>query len=311
MARKHDTGWRDGRLPELHRTLDIPMPMAGMTFPMFEYDRGEPVGLINYIRRGDTLPRGPGVADAYAALGDLRSNLGVELPFITAIYDPRNWAFRLFAHNKAAIRLLGTDVWLNCTELHFARLLYHMRGRAMLAPSILADFGVEFSEASWLGYEGQQRVVGWPGQDMSARRRAYEPESVMDEYNRWRRVPFNDRAPCADIDLAVVSDATRQVSLLVEFKRDGAHVDANHHTCKALSRFRDADNREMPAVIAKYRYDTDAPRFWVLCLNNEARNLLWWVMTSTGAVTDAWVPDDWTYMDLGRWVAFVEHAKSM
>lgn len=294
--RRFDSGWRDARLPLVHSTIDVAVPAAGMTLPMVEYDRGEAVAIVNYIRRDLPLGKGPDIGKAYVALGALRSPIGARLPFFTVRYDPRNWAMQLFAHNDCARDLLGTSGWLPSTELHFARLLYRLRGRVL--PE-LSGYGVEFSEASWLDYEGVMAETGWPGQDMSVRRRAYEPEGAG--------VTFGMRLPCADIDLAVVG-RTGAVNLLVDYKLCNAYVDPEHATHKAMSNIRGDSGARVPSMIVRYDPAGDRWSFAVFCLNEPARDLL-------GAVSyrrdESWFtePNGWLNLGEDYWFDVVRQAR--
>lgn len=300
--RRYDSGWRDTRLPLVHSFHHLPMPLAGSSLVMVEYDRAEAVGLINYVRRDVTLARGLAATTAYAALGELRSPLGVRLPFLTARYDPRNWAMRLFPHNAVAQDLLGTNGWLPVTEQHFARLLYRMRGRTM--PD-LEPMDVSFNTAPWLDYEGQQKATGWPGQDLSVRRRAYEPESSGASW-----IPFSLRMPCSDIDMAVIGKSGA-VNLLVDFKLDAVEVDPTHHTHRAMGGILGNDGSAVPSVIVRYQPSGGRWRFHVFCLNDVAEDLLTPVMTSTNAVVPGWRPEGWTYVDESRWFDLLDAARSV
>lgn len=303
MARRHDSGWRDGRLAITHAAYGLNLPLAGMDLPMVEYDRGEALAVINYVRRDQPLPRGEDVGRAFAALSALRRDDGPRLPFLTAQYDPRNWAFRLFGHNSAATELLGTVGWLAMTEQHFARLLYRLRGRVM--PN-LEPFGVTFSTAPWLQYDGQQKVTSWPGQDMSVRRRAYEPETQPDGP---QRVPFSLRNPCADIDLAVVG-RSGAVSLLVDYKLASAAVDPSHKTHQAMSGIRDDAGRPVPSLITKYDPSGDQWKFHALALNRAGEQLLIDVLTRTRAIAPTDELNDWAYLDERRWLAVLDAARA-
>lgn len=299
--RRHDSGWRDGRLAISHAAYDLDLPLAGMDLPMVEYDRGEALAVINYMRRNQAMPRGHDVGRAFEALSSLRRDDGPQMPFLTARYDPRNWAFQLFGHNDAARDLLGTRGWLAVTEQHFVRLLYRLRGHTL--PN-LAPFGVELSTAPWLQYDGQQAVTSWPGQDMSVRRRAYEPEPT-DQL----RVPFSLRNPCADIDLAVVG-RSGAVALLVDYKLASAAVDVKHKTHQAMSGIRADSGRPVPSMITKYDPSGDAWTFSVFCLNQAAEELLTGVMLDTNAVAFSWVPDGWVHLDERRWLAVLNAARA-
>lgn len=301
-TRKHDTQFRDARLNLVHAGWDIPFPSAGMVLPMVEYDRGRPVAVVNYLRRGDALPYGPAESAAYAAMGQLRRSDDTVMPFITAQYDPRNWAFRLFGHNDAAHELMGTKpgTWIACTEDHFVRLLYRMRGRKVPR---LSSYGIELSTAPWLVQEGAGAAEDWPGQAMSKRRRQYEPEGVG--------VTFNMLNPCADMDLAVVGRTSGTLALIVDYKLEGAHIDPRHKTHQAMGSIRTggAGHRlAIPSMIVAYDPTGDAWRFQVWCLNEAAERLLAGILVFSGAVAPGWRPNGWTYVDERRWVDLLEEA---
>lgn len=295
--RKADTGWRDSRLPLIHADWGFDLPLTGMTFPMVEYDRGEALAVINYSRRDQDLPIGRGAAAAYAAFAKLRSPDGNLMPFLTCVYDPRNWAMQLFGHNDAAHRLLGTRNWLPVTELHFGRLLYRLRGR--VAPP-LERYGVTFSEAEWVGNDaapstrnGVMQPMSWPGQDMSARRREYEPEG--------HGVKFSARNPCTDVDFAVIGERSGHVELFVDYKVGGAFIDPRHKTHQAMSKILDGAGYTVPSFIAQYDYLGLGWEFNVHCLNEEARALL---AAATGKPVATW-----TFLGLTEWRAVLEEAE--
>lgn len=303
--RRHDSGWRDGRLNLLHAALDVPAPVPGMSLPMVEYDRGEALAVINYSRRGVPLPKGPDVGRAFAALGQLRGPIGVQLPFLTAQYDPRNWAMNLFPHNESAADLLGTNGWLPMTEQHFVRLLYRLRGQTL--PD-LASWGVDLSTAPWLRFDGQQKVTGWPGQDMSVRRRNYEPAPKQGAPGAVHQLAFRLRNPCTDIDLAVVGRSG--VALLVDYKLNGANINVRHKTHQAMSGILGADGAPVPSMVVQYDPTGDRWKFSAYCLNVAAADLLTGVMLSTNAVAPAWRPDGWVHLDEQRWYAVLDAAQT-
>jgi hypothetical protein len=305
MARRHDSGWRDGRLTTTHAGYGFDLPLAGMTLPMVEYDRGEALAVINYVRRDTTLPKGPAVGRAYYALAALHGPLGTQLPFLTVRYDPRNWAFQIFGHNGPAVELIGCTGWLSCTEEHFARLLYRLRGRQL--PD-LTSYGVAFATAPWLGDDVRrpQAVTGWEGQDISVRRRAYEPEPQQD----GQRVSFNMRLPCSDIDLAVVGQQSHAVELLVDYKLDGAYVNPAHKTHQAMSGIIGSRGDRVPSMIVRYDVSGEHWRFHALALNDEAKTLLRDVLVRTNAVAANWPAEGWVYLDERRWLALLEDVRS-
>lgn len=305
MARKFDSGWRDSRLNLIHHAWGHSFPAAGMTFPTLEYDRGEAVAVVNYIRRDvAALPKGDRVGHTYAAFSALRGPLGAVLPFITVQYDPRNWAMQLFAHNAPAAVLLGIDErsWLPCTEQHFVRLLYRLRGRQ--APDLAAR-GVDLSTAPWLRLDGELQPQGWDGQDMSARRRAYEPEG--------NGVRFSHRNPCSDIDLAVIGRRSGQVALVVDYKLDNAYVVAGHKTHQAMSGLMDGLHNSVPSMITRYTPSNGVSvgwRFEVLPLNTSARALLHEFMVGIGALAyTSRAVEGWTSLAEHQWADLLDRVR--
>lgn len=242
---KTDTMWRDPSLGPWHAARGIPFPAEGMTLPMVEYDRGAPVGIISYIRRDQPLPTG---GSSYRALAGLYTVNGEQLPFITVQYDPSNWAFRLIGHNQAGRRLIGADGWLTCTETFFVGRLYAMRGRNMPG---LERYDVRLSNGLW--YQDHltpnvpdEDLLPFPGADISARRRSYEPVRPDGGY-----VSFNLRNPCVDMDLAVSCNAGR-LRLVVDYKSAGVVVDGRRHTSHmALGSLYRLGGHQVPHVVAR------------------------------------------------------------
>lgn len=240
--RKTDSGWRDAGLASWHESRGIGCPAPGMTFVMVEYDRGQPVGIVNYVRRGETLPRGKDVARTYAGFGELSGPNG-PLPFLTAVYDPYNWAMTLYAHNPAARALMPTDHKLNqVSEYEFAAILYRMRGR-YIADEL--DPSVVLNADGWNRFRGPVRgEEAWPGQFMSIRRREYEPEYQA----RWSSL-----LPCVDIDLAVVDERGR-LALVADYKSTSATARRNTSSSALGSLYAGGDagySERVPAYLVR------------------------------------------------------------
>jgi hypothetical protein len=242
---RSDTMWRDPSLSPWHAARGIPFPAAGMVLPMVEYDNGAPVGLVSYIHRDWDLPTG---GPSYRAMAGLHKVNGDQLPFLTAVYDPFNWAYRMLAHNDAGRKLLGTDGWKLCTERQFVSLLYGMRDRLIPA---LERYNVRLHDLPWNeDLFGTQISVDedkqpWPGADLSARRREFEP--VHDD---GRSVPFRMRIPCADIDLAVSCDAGR-MRVIVDYKQTRARINIGNTTHRALGSLYRPGGYQVPYVVAR------------------------------------------------------------
>lgn len=309
--RRRDSGWRDSLLTVRHKLYGYSCPAPGMYLPMIEYDNSTPVGVVSYVRRGDALPKGADAFHAYRALGSLHEYDGAQLPFLTAVYDPRNWAMRVFPHNDAARHLVLFSGWRPMVEADFVAALYRMRGRKL--PD-LTPFGVTWEEQPWLDTDDVAAVDGWPGQDMSVRRRCYEPAVS---------VPFRVRIPCTDVDLAVPATTTGGLALIVDYKAPGAKVDLGNTNMRALSGLvsrwdrRDQGrvggtygHRNVAAMVVRYEPTKPEWTFKVQCLNAMAERLLSDVMQDTNAVAPGWTPDDWVHMDERRWTTVLDYARS-
>ena len=273
MARKMDTGWRDRTLTDRHKAWGHSFPVAGMSFPMVEYDRGQPLAVISYIRRGVELPTGPEISSAYLAFGRLCRKNGDQLPFLTVQYDVRNWAYRVFPHNAPAREFLGAPGWHTMTETQYADTLYRLRGR--LLPD-LAPFGVTFAWDEWIGTEPSPDFApaeAWPGQLLSQRRRCFEP---------GQQVRASWRNPCLDIDLAVI-DQDDHVSLLVDYKAAGARANLNSMNVSALCNLHAHKGSPQVATMVVSYTQTEAEwSFHVAPVNRAGGMLLSYVLGGCG-----------------------------
>lgn len=310
--RRHDTGWRDSLLAARHEQWGHPTPTIGTMLPMVEYDRGQPVALISYHKRGVPLPTGEEVTRVYHALGKLMSQPGVDLPFLTAQYDPRNWAFRLFGHNQAAHDFLGTRDWVVLSEVQFVDNLYRLRQRYM--PD-LAAWGVEFARDGWITTEPAADWPNetWPGAAMSQRRRNYEPVSQVRA--SWRN-------PCVDIDLAVV-DQDDRVALIVDYKAPGARIGLDSTNLKALSRLRttyggsSAPTTRVATMVVGYEPHSRGWKFHVHCANESARRLLAYALGYTDGPDDvdtlaeAVAGSEWVDLTEAQWMSVLSVARDV
>jgi hypothetical protein len=311
MARRTDSGWRDTLLAERHRLNGFEAPAAGMTLPMIEYDRGKAVGIVSYGPVGSEKPRGPEVGAAYRAFGRL-GDLGAwdTLPFLTARYDAATWSFELFPHNDAAQALLGQQSvaphWSKVTERTFAEVLYRMRGREL--PD-LSPYGVR-----WLDDFRPHTMTlpaaefeKWPGQNLSTRRRNWEPAVS---------VPFSQRVPCLDIDFAVVG-RDEHVAALVDYKAYGAKADLKHANYKALASLTTFGSIavNVAAFVAEYAPVKPAWEFRVHCLNQSARLLLAYALGATDASTPALASTvtggEWIFLTEPEWYNVLRCARDM
>lgn len=310
MARRLDSGWRDGLLAVRHAHWGHSYPAAGLKFPTIEYDHGEPVAVISYQRRGEGLPTGSDSVAAHDAFSHLFRTDGLPLPFFTAVYDVRNWSYRLFAHNDTARSMFEGTHWVSMSEAQFADLLYRLRGR--IRPD-LAAYGVVFAEDGWLPEdppEGVRLVEDWPHQLMSQRRRNFEP--VGQTRMAWRN-------PLLDIDLAVV-DRSRRLALVADYKSVGAKVNpaSTNANALALLRTRYSTSGEVtyvPAFLVQYQPTKPYWNMRVICLNAAARAHLSYVLGGLGAVdTLAEVvagPRDWIDLTERHWVEVLNCARDL
>lgn len=312
--RRFDTGWRDGIIPVRHRFYGFEAPAAGMKLPMIEYDRGEPLAVINYLNRADGLPRGEDVNAAYGAFGRLSDITGVQLPFMTAVYDPRTWAFQVYPHNSAAYSFLDVTpepgkAVMYMTERQFVANLYRLRGRHV--PD-LEPFGVTFADEPWPDIKpGATRdIEQWPGQLMSQRRRNYEPAA---------QVRMGWRNPTLDIDFAVI-DRNNRVALVVDYKAPGARIGLGSTNCKALASLYTpciGGHLEVPAYVVQYAPVKPAWTFRVHCLNKSARSHLAYVLGGISRNTDRDIAAlavtiagaEWVDLDEKQWWVVLEAAR--
>ncbi|ATN93777.1 hypothetical protein SEA_ABT2GRADUATEX2_42 [Streptomyces phage Abt2graduatex2] len=308
MARRLDTGWRDGLLAVRHAHWGHEAPAVGMKFPMIEYDRGEPLAVISYQRRGEQLPTGRDVAAAYTAFGRLHRKTGEQLPFLTVQYDVRNWSYRVFAHNEPAWHFLGRG-WTKMTEQQYVNNLYRLRGRH--APD-LAAYGVDFSSAEWLDDEpdpSHRLTEDWPHQLMSTRRRNFEP--VGQTRMTWRN-------PCLDVDLAVV-DRDENLALVVDYKAPGARINMTSTNMQALgglhsSRGLRGSGFGVAAMLVSYQPTKPQWQVRVHCLNQSARLHLAYVLGGGGtteqlAATIAGA--EWTDVSEAQWRSVLDAARDL
>lgn len=309
--RKADSGWRDSYLAAWHSGHGFDVPAAGVTLPMVEYDRGVPVGIVNYIRRGHMLPGGPDVAAAYMAYSRLYRSDGAPLPFLTCQYDPSNWAMRLFPHNLAAKRLLDAKDWVPVTEYEYVAKLYELRGR-YIADEL--DASVVLNSGPWSRFvrSGQfTRPEVWPGEFMSQRRREYEPE---------HQTRFSQRNPCVDADLTVVG-RDGYLALVVDYKASGTRTarGTNSQALSSLFTGYEDSRRAVPAMMVQYAPQNAAWGVRVHPLNLAAQQHLAFALGHTGApvdllaevIGDAGEPDAWHELSESQWLDVLRVARDL
>jgi hypothetical protein len=307
--RKDDSGWRDGALNDWHARHGFPCPAAGMVLPMIEYDRGRAVGLVNYVRRGDALAHGKEAAATFAAFRNVGGGYGDQLPFLTAQYDPRNWAMCLFPHNPAAAGLLDNEEansrgWVTVSEECFAGLLYAMRGREL--PDLFG-YDVTWSESEWLRLEplGERPELPFPCSDMSARRRLYEPRGSA---------PMRVKLPCLDIDLAV-TDQNDRLALVVDYKRMSAVCDPSGTNATALASLWSRSDHQVPAFMTRYfGVEPGRYRFETMPLNASAQHLLCYALGANDANDETLaraVGGGWVRLSEPQWLDVLRIARDV
>lgn len=309
MARRLDTGWRDGLLTRRHELWGYAAPANGMTLPMVEYDRGEPLAVINYIRYGTELPSGREVARDYLAMGQLHRETGEQLPFFTAQYHPTTWAFRLIPHNTSAREFLDSGEWVEMTERQFVNNLYRLRGRYM--PD-LEPYGVTLSNIGWKNSAPVARVSEtWPNQDVSMRRRNYEP--ALQVRAGWRN-------PCVDIDLAVTG-ADNRIALVVDYKAPGARINVTNTNVKALASLYATDSRfrhrqSVAAYVVAYEPSEVLWTFQVHCVNKAASQHLAFVLGGGDSddmdrLAETVAGVEWVTLSEAQWCSVLDAARSL
>lgn len=147
-VRKERSGWRDLGLSQRHRDWGFNCPASDVDFAMIEYNRGLPVGLVEYKHCFARFPdtRHP----TYRALKEwcdgycptiIDPPVRDPLPFLVAFYWPDIWAFRVFPVNETAKAWFVSSE--NLSELEYVKRLYRMR-RFTLAKDLEGKLNKEF-----------------------------------------------------------------------------------------------------------------------------------------------------------------------
>ncbi|QBZ73535.1 hypothetical protein SEA_MISCHIEF19_50 [Streptomyces phage Mischief19] len=276
-----DSNIRIEGLPSWHAERNIPYQADGMSDSYLAVIcRGADVSaVVNYVRR-DKVGSVHEVASlrergSVHALGALNNRFGEPVPFFTAVYDWKNYAAQVCAHNEAARRIVaevtgGYDdaaMFLPMTEAQFKAVLHVAQGHPLseiyMHPAIYGspwrDVSADDMRAELTELRGRGRLKH-PQQRISNR---------VASYGRMRHPQSADYGlPQFDLDLVVSrreANYTQRVSLLVEYKsanseftmRGGKVVPTNgsNHTYSAerLTNLRTAEGYEIPALIARYR----------------------------------------------------------
>lgn len=127
QVRKERTAWRDAEISARHREWGWNCPGVDLDFLMVEYNRGLPVGLIEYKHYKAQMPNQK--HPTYRALSTLAN--AADLPFLLCFYWPECWAFKVYPVNEIA-KQHYTDPE-NMTEREFVTRLYRLRRLALSA----------------------------------------------------------------------------------------------------------------------------------------------------------------------------------
>jgi len=124
-AKIERTGWRDLGLSERHRRWGWNCPAVDLDFLFLEYDRGQPVALIEY-KHENAAPQYAS-HPTYQALINLGTRANV--PVFAARYKSDFSKWTLIPLNGVAKTIQATRICL--TEREFVTFLYLLRGYAL------------------------------------------------------------------------------------------------------------------------------------------------------------------------------------
>ena len=123
MSAFERSGWRDQEISERHRLYGQDCPAIDIDFLLAEYDRGEPVALIEYKHRMARIPKLS--EPSYRAIISLANRAG--LPAFLAYYEPETWTYWVRAINPLGRTHLAETTKMN--EHEFYVFLCHLRQR--------------------------------------------------------------------------------------------------------------------------------------------------------------------------------------
>jgi len=140
-VRLERTGFRDQEISERHRFWGFDCPAVDIDFLMLEFNRGQPIAIIEYKRftAQEPNPKHPSyralstLADGYAGYSMAIDEHG-PLPCLIAFYWPKIWAFRIKLLNDAASACFDDGEML--TERAYVKRLYWMRRTECPAPLV-------------------------------------------------------------------------------------------------------------------------------------------------------------------------------
>lgn len=119
------THWRDEKISLRHRAWGTDCPAVDIDWLMIEYDKGRPIGIIEYKSHTH-----PGVDNlnhpSYRAIRVLADDS--RIPFIIAFYNSADWWFFIRPANSIALHFAPREGIL-LSERQYVALLYQIRGR--------------------------------------------------------------------------------------------------------------------------------------------------------------------------------------
>lgn len=131
-VKQEKTGYRDLALSQRHRTWGFDCPAVDIDFLLIEYDKGEPIAIIEYKHGNATAQYSS--HPTYKALMNLGTRAGV--PVFCVRYEDSFCAWKVVPLNKIAFAFLSQKTQMN--EREYVSFLYRMRGKE-LPESLLID----------------------------------------------------------------------------------------------------------------------------------------------------------------------------
>jgi hypothetical protein len=121
------TGWRDEALSRRHRAWGVNCPAQDVDLVLVEYDRSEPVALVEYTRRRKLVDGDKSKVTVLFKLAE-RS----RLPAFVVRYTADLATFAVEPASFSALKWVAREGAV-MSERDFVRLLYRLRGRSLPA----------------------------------------------------------------------------------------------------------------------------------------------------------------------------------
>lgn len=128
--KQEETGWRDGRISQRHRTWGMDAPAVDIDWLLIEYSASQPVAIIDWKAFGS--PEANLMSNNFRALRSLANAAGI--PLMIVYYQAQDWWFRVVPANVWAVKWYPNEMVMS--EREFVGSLYAMRGRVF--PKALA-----------------------------------------------------------------------------------------------------------------------------------------------------------------------------